>query len=83
METTPSCRFRPRKDPKTALQEWAQANSYALPSYKVLDQSGPDHQPLFCVEVKLENYEPATGKGSSKRVAEQIAAEQLLVAIRK
>ena len=68
----------PRKDPKTALQEWAQANGHALPQYQTVHQSGPDHQPVFHVEVCVGNGAPATGNGSSKRAAEQAAAKQLL-----
>ncbi|MDP6896454.1 MAG: ribonuclease III [Rhodospirillales bacterium] len=69
---------RPRKDPKTALQEWAQAKGHALPRYQTVHQSGPDHQPIFRVEVRIGEGAPATGEGASKRAAEQAAAEQLL-----
>ena len=68
----------PRKDPKTALQEWAQANGHALPRYQTVHQSGPDHQPVFHVEVRIDDNASATGNGASKRAAEQVAAEQLL-----
>ena len=69
----------PRKDPKTALQEWAQAKGHALPRYQMVDRSGPDHQPMFRVEVRIGESAPATGEGTSKRAAEQAAAEQLLL----
>ncbi|MEK9725740.1 MAG: ribonuclease III [Rhodospirillaceae bacterium] len=72
---------RPRKDAKTALQEWAQANGHALPRYETVDQSGPDHEPIFRVRVKIGDVAPETGEGSSKRAAEQAAAERLLAAV--
>ncbi len=71
----------PRKDPKTTLQEWAQANGHALPRYQTVHQSGPDHQPIFHVEVRIGANASATGDGASKRAAEQVAAEQFLNSI--
>jgi ribonuclease-3 len=44
----------------------------------VLDRSGPDHQPVFRVEVRLGNGEAEVATAGSKRQAEQAAAEQLL-----
>ena len=75
--------YIPRKDPKTALQEWAHANDYSLPRYRILGQLGPDHAPRFRIEVMLDNFPPAIGEGSSKRAAEQTAADQLLAMIAK
>lgn len=69
---------RPPKDPKTTLQEWAQGGGLGLPTYKVTGQSGPDHQPMFCVSVDLEGAGSETGEGLSKRAAEQSAATALL-----
>ena len=43
----------PIKDPKTALQEWSQANGNNLPNYHTIKQSGPDHKPVFYVEVRI------------------------------
>ena len=71
----------PHKDPKTALQEWAQANGYSLPQYRTVNRSGPDHQPIFHVEVRIGDNESGTGIGASKRAAEQVAAKQLLDAV--
>ncbi|MEN0088809.1 MAG: ribonuclease III [Pseudomonadota bacterium] len=76
-----------RRDPKTALQEWAHAMRQNSPIYTIIDRSGPDHDPRFEVQVKLEpvqakgvaKLEGAVGKGRSKRAAEQDAAEQTLV----
>ena len=71
----------PRKDAKTALQEWAQAQGHALPRYKTLSQTGPDHQPIFQVEVQVGDLSPSAGKGASKRAAEQAAAAELLAQV--
>ncbi len=68
---------RPR-DPKTALQEWAQGQGKPLPSYAVLDRSGPDHEPLFKVVVTVEGLAPAAAEGRSRREAEKAAAAALL-----
>jgi ribonuclease III len=66
------------RDPKTRLQEWAQARGVVLPRYEVLGQSGPAHAPEFIVEVHLPDGRKAKGQGSSKRLAEQAAALTLL-----
>ena len=66
------------RDPKTALQEWAQARGMPPPGYAETGRSGPDHAPVFTVEVTLENGESAEATAGSKRVAEQAAAKLLL-----
>lgn len=66
-------------DPKTALQEWAQGNRLKLPRYVEVSRSGPDHDPLFVMEVMVERLAPQRGEGNSKRVAERNAAAALLV----
>ena len=65
-------------DAKTALQEWAQARGYTTPTYTELNRDGPDHQPNFTVEVRLQNNEVAEGRAGTKRQAEQSAAKALL-----
>ncbi len=70
------------KDAKTALQEWTQALSLALPVYSLVETSGPAHAPVFTVEVAVVGLGPAVGSGSSKRKAEQVAAERLLTRLR-
>ncbi len=67
-------RLRPLRDPKTMLQEWAQARGLATPTYQELARKGPDHAPQFTVGVRVESYAIAEATGSSKRVAEQAAA---------
>ncbi len=64
-------------DAKTRLQEWAQGRGYPLPTYTVVARTGPDHAPVFKVEVQLEGGATATGEARSKRLAEQDAAAAL------
>jgi ribonuclease III len=68
----------PPRDAKTELQEWAQSKQMGLPAYRAVGRSGPDHAPLFEIEVSVAGVEPATGTGSSKRAAEQSAATAML-----
>ncbi len=68
----------PPSDPKTTLQEWVQSHSMPLPEYQLIETSGPDHEPTFCVQVNIEHYPPAKGKGRSKKQAEQDAASNFL-----
>jgi len=72
----------PPKDAKTLLQEWALGAGKGLPAYGVLDCAGPDHKPVFTVEVNVAGLDPALGEGASKRNAEQVAAATLLERIR-
>lgn len=69
---------RPLRDPKTALQEWAQGRGLPPPCYREVKRSGPDHSPLFRVAVAVDGIGEAEGEGGSKRVAEQAAATELL-----
>lgn len=71
----------PPRDPKTALQEWAQGRGLPLPRYQTLAAEGPDHAPAFTVSVTIEGQPGATAVGTSKRVAERAAAEALLNAL--
>ena len=66
------------RDPKTALQEWAQGRKLGLPAYVQVERAGPDHAPHFTSEVRIGGVKPARGAGPSKRLAEQEAAKALL-----
>ena len=73
--------LKPPREPKTALQEWAQGRGLALPRYLEISREGPAHDPRFTIEVVLEHKGKtitARGEGRSKRQAEQLAAEALL-----
>lgn len=66
------------KDPKTFLQELAMSKGRDLPQYRVIERSGPDHKPVFQIEVSVEGLGSAQGTGPSKREAERAAAEALI-----
>lgn len=66
------------KDPKSSLQEWAAKKGKAIPFYDVVSQTGPDHNRTFIVEVVVEECKRFRAEGTSKRAAEQRAAEKLL-----
>ncbi|MDQ7071200.1 MAG: ribonuclease III [Rhodobacterales bacterium] len=66
------------RDPKTSLQEWAQARGLKPPKYVETAREGPDHAPVFTIAATLENGEAETATAASKRQAEQAAAKALL-----
>ena len=70
-----------RRDAKTELQEWAHAQHKVAPIYKIISRDGPDHAPLFTVEVSVKNLPSASGKSGSKRAAEQVAAQAMLLRV--
>jgi ribonuclease III len=64
------------KDPKTSLQEWLQARRWPVPEYVVTATSGEPHEQRFTVECRIPRLNiMASGEGSSRRAAEQAAAE--------
>ncbi len=71
------------KDAKTRLQEWLQAQGYPLPQYELLGTRGEEHARTFEIACVLSEPEPARfeGSGSSRRAAEQMAAESALDAL--
>ena len=71
----------PPRDPKTALQEWAQARGLPLPDYRTVATEGPAHRRRFTVTVSVEGLPPATAAGTSKRAAETAAAAAALAAL--
>ncbi len=72
-------RRRPSQDPKTALQEWAQARGLPTPVYKTQERSGPDHAPRFTISVEVDGFPAVSADAGSKRAAEQSAAEAFLL----
>ena len=66
------------KDYKTALQEIIQRNPEESVSYVLKSESGPDHNKVFEVEVRLNSNVIGVGSGKSKKQAEQMAAKQAL-----
>ncbi len=68
-----------RRDSKTALQEWAHADQLGTPKYRETEKTGPDHDPVFSVEVKVKGKLAGQGTGHSKRAAEQVAAREILI----
>lgn len=68
----------PPHDPKTALQEWAQARGKGLPLYELVATRGPDHAPRFTVAATVAGSGSASATASTKRTAEAGAAAALL-----
>ena len=72
------------KDPKTLLQEMLQARRQSLPDYEVMDIGGQQHAQRFAVRCRLPDLDLATeGQGTSRRRAEQDAAERMLALLRE
>ncbi|MDQ3026464.1 MAG: ribonuclease III [Pseudomonadota bacterium] len=72
------------KDPKTALQEHTQGRKLQLPRYSVQRTEGEAHDQTFTVECRVDDLGlVATGKGASRRAAEQAAAEGVLTQLEK
>jgi ribonuclease-3 len=68
-----------QKDAKTRLQEWLQGRKKALPRYHLLEATGAAHEQRFEVVCEIESPSLRTvGHGSSRRIAEQVAAEKAL-----
>jgi ribonuclease-3 len=67
------------RDPKTRLQEYLQANKNSLPGYQVEQITGKSHDQVFTVSCKLTDLDvQSSGKGSSRKKAEQQAAQKIL-----
>ena len=71
----------PRQNPKGLLQEFLQSRSPANPQYRVIRESGPDHNKYFEVAVEWSGQEIGRGHGPSKKQAEAAAAEAALTAL--
>jgi len=68
-------------DPKSRLQEWAQAEKIGTPQYVTISAKGPDHAKEFEVEVRIQGETYGRGHGTSKGVAARIAAQTALEAL--
>ncbi len=68
----------PPKDSKTALQEIAHIKGFNAPVYEIVKKEGSEHQPVFLVEVSIEDIGEQQGKGRTKKLAEQDAAAKML-----
>lgn len=72
------------KDPKSLLQELLQGKKIAVPEYAVVQTSGEAHAQVFVVECFIQKLDIRTvGEGSSRRIAEQQAAQLALAALEK
>lgn len=67
------------QDAKSRFQELVQEKNGVTPAYKLLSQTGPDHDKRFTVGAYIRDEKIATGEGKSKQEAEQAAAEKALV----
>ena len=65
-------------DSKTQLQEYSLKMFKSLPIYTIQKQSGPQHSPIFKVEVHIKNSKKFYATGTSKKNAQQNAAQKLL-----
>ncbi len=71
---------QPIKDPKTSLQEWLQQRGKPVPEYKLINTGGEAHSRLFTVSCKIAAVEKEmSATASSRRKAEQMVAEQLII----
>lgn len=74
---------KPPVDPKSKLQEIIQSFKKPPPIYKIIGQSGLDHEPEFEVAVLIEDEVITTGIGSNKKEAEHNAAKKALLLLNK
>ncbi len=70
-------------DPKSTLQEWAQARGLPTPTYTDISRTGPDHKPVFVVDASLANGISARAEAASKKTAQVQAAATLLAQLKE
>ena len=63
------------KDYKSLLQEYCQKHFRCYPEYRIIKRSGPEHERIFSIEVRINETVYGTGKGRNKKSAEQEAAK--------
>jgi ribonuclease-3 len=73
----------PLRNWKAELQDYSQKKHQKPPIYKVVGESGPDHSKIFQIVVIIDDKEVGEGSGSSKKQAEQAAAETALKQLEK
>ena len=69
--------------PKSRLQELIQASHKDLPLYTIATETGPEHKKEFIISVSYNKKELGTGKGASKKEAEEQAAKNALEFLKK
>ena len=72
-----------QEDAKSDLQSYVQSLGHEAPIYRIIKQTGPDHEPTIEIMVSVpsasgEEIASATASGASRRIAERIAAKKLL-----
>ncbi len=72
------CNNKHEKNYKSILQHFCQKQQGHIPKYKIIKQSGPDHQKTFEVVTLINNVECCTGLGNNRKDAEQVAAKKTL-----
>lgn len=70
-------------DAKTTLQEMVQKNGKGVVTYRLLEEKGPDHNKTFITAVCVDDVPLAKGEGTSKKNAEQLAAYEAILSLRK
>jgi ribonuclease-3 len=68
---------------KSHLQEWTQSKFKTYPKYRIKSTTGPEHDKIFVVEVRVGQGVTGKGRGKSKKDAEQMAAKQALKQLRR
>ena len=69
---------QPHRNWKAELQDFCQKTYHEPPEYTLLREEGPDHLKVFYIVVYIRGRQLGEGKGSSKKEAEQMAAEQAI-----
>ena len=67
-----------KRDAKSILQEWTQANGLGLPEYRVIKKNGLDHEPIFEIELKVKNFHSILGNGKSLQIAQKKIAKKFI-----
>lgn len=68
----------PQQNFKAQLQDWCQKKYQQTPVYEVLEEFGPDHSKMFSIQVLVKGEKMGIGRGSSKKIAQQAAAEEAM-----